>query len=176
MLNALLKLIDNVKQLDAGKVFVKVIFQDEVRLFIIDLNKQKQLFELGVGTNGEVLGYYSAYTEELTGGAKKAGDHYTLYDTGAFYRSFDVNVYADNSFEIEADTIKEDGTDLQRKFLDKGAITGTTVDKKGEITGFTRAAGSGGNILGLTTESKNKLVEKILPDIRNEILRRLQTF
>lgn len=143
MLGALFNLIDKVKALDAEKIVINLIFKDEIRTFILDLNRQKQLFEKGEDTEGNVLGEYTAFTEEITGGRKKAGSHYTLLDTGEFYKSFDVAVYSDNSFVVEADTIKEDGTDLARKF--------------------------GQDILGLSSDSKGELIQKILPLIIEQV-------
>jgi hypothetical protein len=131
-----------VRSLDASKILIRVIFIDEIRVFILDLNRINQLYDKGEDIKGDVIGEYSGFTEEITKGRKKAGTHYTLYDTGDFYKSFDVNVYSDDSFTIEADSIKEDGTDLARKF--------------------------GNGILGLSSDSKNKLVNKILPLIISE--------
>lgn len=143
MLEPLFNLIDRVKQLDAEKIVINLIFKDEIRTFILDLNRQKQLYEKGEDIEGNVLGEYSAYTEEITQGRKKAGSHYTLFDTGEFYRSFDVAVYSDNSFVVEADTIKDDGTDLARKF--------------------------GQDILGLSSDSKGELINKLLPLIIEQV-------
>lgn len=143
MLGALFNLIDKVKALDAEKIVINLIFKDEIRTFILDLNRQKQLFEKGEDTQGNVLGEYSGWTEEITGGRKKAGTHYTLLDTGEFYKSFDVAVYSDNSFVIEADTLKDDGTDLARKF--------------------------GQDILGLSDDSRGELIKKLLPLIIEQV-------
>lgn len=143
MLEPLFNLIDRVKQLDAEKIVINLIFKDEIRTFILDLNRQKQLYEKGEDIEGNALGEYSAYTEEITQGRKKAGSHYTLFDTGEFYRSFDVAVYSDNSFVVEADTIKDDGTDLARKF--------------------------GQDILGLSSDSKGELINKLLPLIIEQV-------
>lgn len=145
MFEKLLTLTDNVKKLAPDKVLVRVLFESEIRLFILDLNKQKQLFDKGITAEGNIAGYYSAFTEEITKGRKRAGDHYTFFDTGEFYRSFDVAVYSDGEFLIEANTIKEDGTDLQQKYRKEG------------------------NILGLTDESKSELIHKIYPAIIEQI-------
>lgn len=147
MLNALFKVCDNVARLDAGKVLINIIFKDDIRVFVLDLNRIEQLFKKGEDIKGDVIGEYSGYTEEITKGRKKAGDNYTLLDTGAFYKSFDIAVYSDNSFSIEAETVKEDGTDLARKF--------------------------GKGILGLSPESINKLIDKIVPLIIIEVRKKI---
>jgi hypothetical protein len=147
MLGKIFKLCDNIINLDANKIVINVIFKDEVRSFILDLNRINQLYDKGEDIQGDVIGEYSRFTEEITKGRKKAGAHYTLYDTGAFYKSFDVAVYSDDSFTIEADSIKEDGTDLTRKF--------------------------GKGILGLSSESKGKLVEKIIPLVIVELRKQI---
>lgn len=151
-LGAIFKLCDNVINIDVQNIVVNLFFNDEIRKYTLDLNKLDQLFLRGEDSKGEAIGEYSGYTENIYKGflstyegfskAKTAGENYTLYDTGKFYKSFDVIVYKDG-FSIEADTIKDDGTDLARKF--------------------------GNAILGLDNESKGKLIEKILPEILKEI-------
>jgi hypothetical protein len=151
MLGALFRLCDNVKNLDAGKILINLIFKDEIRKYVLDLNRINQLFEKGEDSYENFLGTYSYRTEQITKGRKKAGEHITLLDTGDFYRSFDIAVYSDESFTIEANTIKEDGTDLaSSKRYGKG-------------------------ILGLSEDSKAKLVDKIMPliiiEVKKEILK-----
>lgn len=146
-LGKIFKMCDNIIALDVKKIAINVIFKDEIRVFILDLNRIDQLFKTGEDIYGNFLGTYSFRTEILTKGKKKAGDHYTLFDTGEFYRSFDVAVYSDESFTVEADTLKEDGTDLAKKF--------------------------GKGILGLNDASKQKLIDKILPFILIEIRKQI---
>jgi hypothetical protein len=78
---------------------------DEVKDSILDLIRQEQLFEEGIDEEGQIIGYYSRLTEELSGGSKKAGDPYTLKDTGQFYRSMVVKVLND-SIVIDANYTK----------------------------------------------------------------------
>lgn len=146
-LGRIFKMCDNIIAIDAKKIAINVIFKDEIRVFILDLNRIDQLFKTGEDIYGNFLGSYSFRTEILTKGKKKAGDHYTLFDTGEFYKSFDVAVYSDESFTVEAETIKEDGTDLAKKF--------------------------GKGILGLNAASKDKLITKILPFILIEIRKQI---
>ena len=80
-------------------------FDLEFKKQILDWIRIDQLREKGVDEDGDVIGYYSLYTEILSGGRKKFGDHYTLEDTGAFYRSMFITVFRD-SIVIDADPIK----------------------------------------------------------------------
>lgn len=91
---------------------------------LISLN-QKQLFNRGVNTDGEVIGTYSRTTEAISNGRKKAGNHYTLYNIGGFYEG--MNIKASNWKVIF------DSTDYKTPMLEERL---------------------GSNILGLTKESK----------------------
>ena len=70
---------------------------------------------------------------------KTSDDPYFLLDTGDFYESFKVKVF-DDGFTIQADTIKDDGTDLLTY----------------------------GDILGITNESRTKIIQEILPLVIQE--------
>jgi len=151
MLGALFKLCDNIINIDVSKIFIRIIYKDEIRVYILDLNRISQLFEKSEDSYENFLGTYSFATEKISKGRKKAGSSITLLDTGAFYKSFDIAVYSDDSFTIEANTVKEDGSDLaSSKRYGKG-------------------------ILGLSAESKDKLIEKITPliiiELKKEILK-----
>lgn len=151
-------LIRNVKSLNDGNIQILVFGNKSVKEYIIKLITIEQLFKKGEDSEGNVLGEYTGFTEELNqdrtftvGGesAKKlAGEHYTLYDSGAFYKSYSVKEFKDG-FVVLANSIKDDGTDLTRKF--------------------------GINILNLSIDNKNELANFILPiiikDIRNQITR-----
>jgi len=76
-------------------------FKKEILSWIQD----DQLRKRGVDEDGDVIGEYSLYTQILSGGRKKFGDHYTLEDTGEFFKSMYVVVLSD-SIVIEADPIK----------------------------------------------------------------------
>ena len=116
--------------------------QDEV----IRLNQEEQLFNEGIDSTGRLIGSYSPVTEVLSGGKKKAGTHYTLFDTGTFYKTF--NVYSTKTaFYVEADG--ELGKD--EDIIDKYGI----------------------QILGLTDESKSDLAEFIKPQVVAKVKERL---
>jgi hypothetical protein len=102
---------------------------------IIDWIQKDQLTNKGIDSDGDLLGTYSFMTQILSGGRKKFGDHYTLNDTGAFYRGMFVVVLKD-SFVVDSDeAVKEDGTNLFFKY--------------------------GDNIVGLTDENMAKLQEVV---------------
>ena len=90
-----------------NKTFWKYILQDKkFQTWTLDLIRQDQLFKEGQDGDGNILGYYSAYTEQLNP-EKKEGSHYTLNDTGKFYESMIFNIFVDY-LEIDADPIKTD--------------------------------------------------------------------
>lgn len=74
---------------------------------IISLIQNNQLRDKGVDENGEVIGFYSMLTEIVSKGKKQQGEHYTLDDTGEFFKSFYITVLKD-SFVINADGQKEE--------------------------------------------------------------------
>lgn len=149
MFDPLIKLIDNVKNADADELSISVFVIPEIKLFIIKLNLVDQLYTEGVDVKDRVIGTYSYLTALSKGedhfiynglvSVKKYGEPYTLYDTGEFYESFKVKVEGDG-FIIEANTVKED-----------------------------KDLGSLGEILGLNTQSKNELSEKMLPFLQKAL-------
>lgn len=74
---------------------------------IISLVQNNQLRDKGVDENGEVIGFYSMLTEVVSKGKKQQGEHYTLDDTGEFFKSFYITVLKD-SFVINADGQKDE--------------------------------------------------------------------
>ena len=77
----------------------------EVKEMVVKLIQEGQLIAEGVNSEGNVIGYYSAFTEVLSEGRKQEGDPYNLEDTGEFFRSMFVQVLAD-SIKINADYAK----------------------------------------------------------------------
>lgn len=156
MFERLFQIVNNVKALEEKQVAVEIFSGSEVQKFIIDLNRIEQLFKKGVDSYGKPIGYYSALTDIMTQGetfsfdgyshTKREGTHYTLLDTGAFYRSFRV-ILTESGFMIEADDEKEGEYLTDRYGLD---------------------------IIGLSKESKNELaahiVDKIIELVRSKIL------
>jgi len=73
---------------------------------ILDLVREDQLRRKGIDGDGKVIGYYSLTTSFINP-LKKFNTHYTLYDTGEFFKSMYIRVLADR-IEIEADSNKGD--------------------------------------------------------------------
>lgn len=114
-------------------------------------NLNEQLFNEGVDAHGKPLfskttkrGTYSKMTEQLSGGKKRAGDPYTLRDTGEFYKGFFL--------KIENDKALFGSTDEKTPML---------------IADF-------GEIFGLTDENLKALIDKKLkPLFIREIRRKI---
>jgi hypothetical protein len=116
------------------RVFWRTAFNDPAfKRYILDLIREDQLFNQGVDSDGDIIGYYSEWTEMMNPD-KVAGNHYTLKDTGKFYESMIIYIY-DNLIEIDADPIKK--------------------NEKGEETNLFYEYGE--NIVGLTEENKEKV-------------------
>jgi hypothetical protein len=126
------------------------VFQDmEFKQKVLDYIRIDQLFEQGVDEDDRVIGTYSIVTETVYNPNKIAGTPYTLFDTGDFYRSFMLEVVGDGII-INADGLKDDGTDLLEKFTNK--------------------------ILGLNEESKGKFISEIKERYYTEALRLLRGY
>ena len=129
------------------------VFKDDYDLqdYIIYLNTEEQLYK-GKDATGKELedigGGYSAFTISYKKAFGQPYDRVTLKDTGNFYKSFEVEIEKDKLI-IDAYYIVEDGTDLRSRW--------------------------GDNLAGLTSESRAKLIEKLLPKLRLFILEFLLT-
>lgn len=107
-----------------------------VRRMILNWIQIDQLTNRGIDSDGDELGTYSFMTEILSGGRKKYGDHYTLNDTGAFYKAMYVVVLSD-SFVVDSDAaVKEDGTNLFYKYGDN--IVGLTDENISKLAAVLR--------------------------------------
>ena len=107
---------------------------------IISLIQKNQLEDKGVDEDGEVIGYYSALTEQISKGKKQQGEHFTLNDSGEFFKSFYITVLKD-SFVVNADYVKMQDQDWWSE-----------------------------NILGLTDESIEVVKERIKEGFINYLL------
>ena len=137
---ALYSVINRTLELDINQILGS-IFNNESDLneLIIDLNTQGQLFDKGIDSEGALLSDIGGNYSDITIAMKRTEglpfNRVTLYDSGAFYDSFYVK-YDGNGFIIDANTIKE-GIDLQDRW--------------------------GTNIIGLTDESRGKLMFFLIP-------------
>jgi len=145
MTQRLRQVLENLLKIDPNQVLDQILARPEFRDFILDLVRQRQLFEKGEDGLGRKLRsefaiggkVYATFTEILKEAKNQPTDRVTLKDTGAFYRSFRLKITR-TFFEIDADTRKADG-DL--------------ADTWGEA------------ILGLQDESLQMLIDRI----RNEM-------
>lgn len=122
----------------------------EIEKELIRLNTKEQLFK-GVDAKGKKLfskrtkrGVYSPLTELLSGGKKKAGTHYTLEDTGDFYKGLYI--------EIKSNKVLFSSRDSKAPLL---------------VADF-------GDIFGLTDKNLKGVIQaKLLPLLQNHIRKTL---
>lgn len=130
-------------QLDEGRIIFEILKTDrELQDRILDLNRMDQLFNKGIDSTGKLLsdigGNYSPFTIEVKKGKGLPFAHVTLFDTGEFYDSFELMV-TQTFIDITANPIKDD-TNLFTEW--------------------------GKDILGLTEESKEILLDLLIPKIQ----------
>ncbi|NCX86830.1 MAG: hypothetical protein EBX05_08585 [Rhodobacteraceae bacterium] len=70
-------------------------FDIQIKNEIIYLIQYEQLVSKGIDAKGKVIGLYKPFTEQLNP-LKKAGEHYTLLDTGEFFKSIFIDVMRDS--------------------------------------------------------------------------------
>lgn len=100
-------LLSKVKAVDLEREVPEVVKSTSGTLISL---QQKRLFNTGRDTEGKIIGFYSLGTEILSKGRKKFGNHYTLFDTGAFYRGMTISV--------DRDRIIFDSTDSKTGLLE----------------------------------------------------------
>lgn len=138
-------------QLLMRSIWMEVFSDIQFKEKILDWIRDDQLFAQGVDENDKIIGTYSEITEMINPD-KIAGDHYTLKDTGEFYRSMFIVATADASIIIDADPIK--------------------VDASGQTTDLFAEYGDG--IIGLTDENKTKLADELIERFQTTAIRILQ--
>jgi len=121
-------------------LFDSVIWFDSVdgnvRRMILHWIQNDQLRMKGIDEDGDIIGWYSQLTEILSGGKKKFNTHYTLEDTGEFFRQMFVIVLND-SLVIDSDGAdKSNGDNLFTKYGD--GITGLTDENMEKLVAVLR--------------------------------------
>ena len=134
----LLKIIQGLK-FKPFEMLHNLMSDEAMQEWLLDVIREKQLFQEGIGEEGIIIGYYSPYTEQINP-TKKSGTHFTLKDTGAFYGSMKVILLQDG-FIIDADGYK--------------------VDEMGRETNLFEAYGKEQNLLGLTEKNMQEFIDKI---------------
>ena len=149
MFERLRKVLQIIISLDVNDVMFAILSKSDVKQLIIILNTDEQLFK-GIDSTDTTLesigGEYAPSTKDLKVLKGLPIDRVTLFDEGDFYDSFTV-IPDKTGFTIEADTLKG-SYDLQNDW------------------GF--------NLIGLTDESKNELVEVIKDEIVDYIFKKIQ--
>lgn len=134
-----MKLLDRAISISSDDIFIKVYSQDRVKKFIAKLNVDQMDVEF-VNSEGvqlsDVGGDYSPVTIELSierGRPKKGIDKVDLHgtkesggDSGEFHKSIHVSHVDATGFIIDADPIKDDGTNLFTEWGEE--ILGLTFD------------------------------------------------
>jgi hypothetical protein len=138
------------QRLNETKALHDLLRDKELQEYVFDLNRQNQLFDEGINSEGEALkligGDYSKKTKRIKSDKGQPTNRVTLKDTGEFYSSFALRNTRDG-FEIVADTIKDD-QDLRTRW--------------------------GNEILGLTSDSTGELAFRLVPLIQDYIRKKLK--
>ena len=115
----ILQVATKLARTNVTKTLVKILNKKSVQKFITDLNTKVQLVDYGEDSRGVQLssigGIYATSTIRLSKTKKKNRSHINLKDTGAFHKSFDVQVKSNANFSITANTVKN-GVDLQDRW------------------------------------------------------------
>lgn len=117
-----LEVAERLARTNVTQVLVKILKKPSIVKFITNLNTKVQLVDFGEDSRGVQLsaigGIYAASTIKLSRTKKKNRSHINLKDTGAFHRSFDIQVKGNANFTITADTMKGN-QDLEDRWGDK---------------------------------------------------------
>ena len=116
-----LQAANRLSKVSVTQVLISILNQQKTKNYITGLNTNVQLVDYGEDSNGTQLsaigGIYAASTIRLSKTRKKNRSHINLKDTGAFHKTFDVQVKANANFAITANTMKG-GQDLQDRWGD----------------------------------------------------------
>ena len=111
-------ILNNIIRLDETDILVSVLKEQRVEDFIVFLNTEKQL-RLGLDSEGKLITpdyapTYGAFKERFPGRQAPPGTP-DLRLTGAFYKSFVVQVLDSGDFIIDSNPLK-DGFNLMDKY------------------------------------------------------------
>lgn len=87
-----------------GLIWMSTMSNTQVKNDILNWIREDQLRSQGIDGEGDAIGFYSRFTSALNP-SKRFNSHYTLYDTGEFYRSMVIVVLKD-AILINADSQK----------------------------------------------------------------------
>ena len=92
-------------------------FDSNLKLKILEWIRDDQLTQRGVDSDGDIIGFYSLTTSFINP-RKSFNTHFTLNDTGDFYRSMFVKVFIDRIL-IDANSNSFSEMTQQEWFTDK---------------------------------------------------------
>lgn len=146
-------LIKRAKRLNENVLIDRIIRQPAFKELIIRLNTEEQLFKKGINALGiklsDIGGEYSDVTLFLH--PEKVRDIITLKDKGDFYASWEVTV-SGGDIDIDADPIKESpGREPTNLFAEWGD-----------------------EIVGLTEENLQIVIDRLRNELQREILKALR--
>ena len=143
------EILNRAASINLDVVLDSVFKKEVVQNFVETLNKEQ--LESSIDREGEQLSYvdakgnkrtgYSPLTAKLSGGKKKIGQPFNLFDTGDFYKSISADLET-NGIKLTANPIKEDAN-LFEKF--------------------------GEEIIGLTEENLQRFIDFIRPIFVQEV-------
>ena len=96
-------------QIKADELSLEIYQSTEFEFLVVSLiteGEPTSQLERGEGSQGFPLGFYSVFTERITGGRKKAGSPYTLNDSGFYWKSHELEIKL-GGFRIIADDFKD---------------------------------------------------------------------
>lgn len=127
------EMLNRVSDAQASIEMIMMQIMEEYREKILDLNREKQLYNEGITTEGEIIGTYSWWTEEYFGGREKgkiAGDPYNFEDTGDMFEGFSLE-FNDGQLKIFSTDWKADmwEKEIKNRGL-KGSLQGLTEENQ----------------------------------------------
>lgn len=128
-----IEFVNKVLKLNTEAATFAVVDNKSIQYSALQLNRQVQLYNMGVGVDNKKLrspyarggDFYSRETVSIKEQKGQPTDRVTLRDTGAMYNTM-KSVRRGNELFIVANTIK-DGKDLEDVF---GAVIGLNVESK----------------------------------------------
>lgn len=113
-------LIERIATLSDGILFFETVSKGETMAFIIEMNHLR--LDAGLKTDGEIIADLEWGEDSYTYTSQKkyaeigriidAGSNYTMNYTGEFYKSINISEITEDLFQLDADPIKNDGTNL----------------------------------------------------------------
>lgn len=135
-------LVERIATLSDGILFLETVSKGETMAFIIEMNHLR--LDAGLKTDGEIIANQQtgemeySYVSELIyakiGRSIQAGSNYTMNYTGEFYKSINISEITEDLFQLDADPIKDDGTNLFEVYGRE--ILGLSDNEKTELAHF----------------------------------------